>query len=685
MPEEALTPADSLNSDGYDLPAVVWTIDRELAIRSFFVFGSDGAAGGDAPGKISLYECLRGEHGNGAAVTAQRRALEGASVAFAIAQGDRRLRAFVQPMTNAQGTVGAAGCAFEATARARAAELLQRSEETLTLAQAAAHLGYWSRDFITGDVFCSTELCALFGIPPASRPTPEVLWRHIHPEDRLALEAAMDVACEERRTFVLDTRLIRADGGERWVHHRGKITYAGDRPIRAVGTVLDITVRKRAEERSARHARYDDLTNLPSRELLVDRLQQTLLRAEERASPMAVLYVDFDRFKVINGTLGHAVGDQFLRMVAPRLVAAVPEADPEGVGRVGGDEFVVVLPSIDSAGDAASVAERIVAAFAKPVALEGRELYSSARVGISIYPDDGTTPEELIRSADAALARADRAHPGTRFYAPATRERAIDRLELEDELHRAFAKSEFALHYQPIVDRYERPVALEALLRWEVRDRGTIEPERFIPLCEETGLIVPLGRWVITHAIAQVARWQREGLGPLRLALNISGRQVHDPELETTLAGALREHGLDANFVELEITESVVMADVAGWRRLIASLKRLGVRIALDDFGTGYSALSHLKHFDVDALKIDRTFVRDLPFDRGDAAIISAIVALGRSMGLGVVAEGIETAEQAELLRQLGCDEMQGYYFAKPMPPRILERALRGWSVARTH
>lgn len=679
MPEEALSASDGSPALGvHDLPAAVWTIDRDSAVGSFFVFGGDEAACDEA----SLHAALSGATANAAAVAAQRQALAGASVAFEFTHGQRRFRAFVQPTTNAQGISGAAGCAFDATQRARAAVSLQRSEETLALAQAAAHLGYWSRDFITGDVFCSDELCALFGIPPLAQTTPEVLWRFIHPEDRLALEVAMDVACEERRTFVLDTRVVRADGGERWVHHRGKITYAGERPIRAIGTVLDITARKRAEERSARHARYDDLTNLPSRELLLERLQQTLLRAQESASRVAVLYVDFDRFKVINGTLGHAVGDQFLRMVAPRLVAAVPEA--EGVGRVGGDEFVIVLPAIGSAGDAAHVAERIVAAFAKPVALEGRELYSSASVGISMYPDDGATPEELIRSADAALARADGARPGTRFYAPATHERAIDRLELEHGLHGAFARSEFALHYQPIVDRYERPVAVEALLRWEHPDKGAIEPERFVPLCEETGLIVPLGRWVITHAIAQVARWQHAGLGPLRLALNISGRQVLDPELPATLAGALREYGLEANFVDLEITESVVMADVPAWRRLIASLKRLGVRIALDDFGTGYSALAHLKHFDVDALKVDRMFVRDLPRDRGDAAIVSAIVALGRSMGLRVVAEGIETAEQAELVRRLGCDEMQGYYFARPMPPRLLETTVRGWGVART-
>ena len=682
MAKEALAANDPSPLPGsHGLPALVWTVDRGLAVRTFFAFAA-GEVARDAAGRRSLEDTVSGSLADGAALAAHRRALGGATVAFEIVLEGRRFEAFVQPLIDdVRRIVGAVGCAFDATGHDRTSASLRESEETLAIAEAAAHLGYWSRDLATGDVFWSDQLFALCGIAPQAA-TPALLWRFIHPEDRIALEAALEVASEEARTFVLDTRLIRADGGESWVHHRGKFAYERGRAVRAIGTVFDITARKRAEERSARAARYDDLTNLPSRELMLDQLQGTLLRAQQNAARMAVLYVDFDRFKAINGTLGHAVGDQFLQMVAPRLVAAVPEA--ESVARVGGDEFVIVLPVIESTGDAARVAERITEAFAKPVALDGRELYSSASVGISIYPEDGATPEELVRSADAARPRTERAGAGTRFYAPATHERAIGRLELEHDLHRAYANSEFALQYQPIVGHDERPVAVEALLRWEHPEQGAIEPDRFIPICEETGLIVPLGRWVIGTAIAQLARWHGNGLPSLRLALNISGRQVLDPDLTTSLAEALHEHGIDANLVELEITESVVMADVSGWRRLFADLRRLGVRIALDDFGTGYSALSYLKHFEVDSLKIDRAFVRDLPFDRGDAAIVSAVVALGRSLGLRVVAEGVETADQAELLRRLGCDELQGYYFASPMAPQALEGALLGWKSART-
>jgi EAL domain-containing protein (putative c-di-GMP-specific phosphodiesterase class I) len=302
-------------------------------------------------------------------------------------------------------------------------------------------------------------------------------------------------------------------------------------------------------------------------------------------------------------------------------------------------------------------------------------------VGISVYPDDGALPDELIRSAEAALYRAKDAGHGTfRFYAAVTHARAVDRLGLEHALRRAYEREEFVLHYQPIVDRYERPVGVEALLRWTDRELGPIGPDAFIPLCEEIGLIVPLGRWVVRRALEQLAAWNAIGLNHLRMALNISGRQILDPTLTTWLREAVVQTGVSPNQVELEITESVVMGDVPGARSVIADLRAFGLRVSLDDFGTGYSSLSYLKHFNVDALKIDRTFVRDLPHDRGDSAIVSAVVALGHAMGLHVVAEGVETAEQAAYVGRLGCDEMQGYYFAKPMPPAALERVLRAWT-----
>jgi diguanylate cyclase (GGDEF)-like protein len=549
--------------------------------------------------------------------------------------------------------------------------------ETLALAEAAAHLGTWHHDYITGSYGWSDqlyEICAR--TDRETPPTPGLLLEYVHEHDRLALEAAIEFARDERRPFAVDTRLVGDDGVERWVQHRGHFSYSGRRTIRALGTVQDVTQRKRAEERLAYRVNYDELTGLPNRKLLADRLQQAVLQANHSGSTVAVLYVDLDRFKSINDTLGHEVGNAFLRVVTPRLVEAVRDTDT--VARSGGDEFIAVLSGLTSIGEAARIAERVVESFAKPVTVGDRELYSSASVGIAVFPDDGETPGELIRSAEAALYRAkERGYGSFRFYSTVTHGRAVDRLELEHALRRGFERDEFALHYQPLVDRFGRFVAVEALLRWSDPKLGAVGPDEFVPLCEEIGLIVPLGRWVIRTALEQLAAWNALGGDRLRMALNISGRQVLDPTLPSFLRDVVLETGVGFEQVELEMTESVVMGDVAGARSVIAELRALGASVSLDDFGTGYSSLSYLKHFDVDALKIDRTFVRDLPHDRGDAAIVTAVVALGHAMGLRVVAEGVETAEQMAIVTRLGCDEMQGFHFSRPLPPEKLERFLR--------
>jgi diguanylate cyclase (GGDEF)-like protein len=668
----------NLSQIAASLSAAAWLTDSRL-VRQCVV----GLPGAPREPSAAASAAFFGIEEDSVPVVAHRRALAGDSVSYEVNFGDRTFRAFVQPRAAEDGSVvGVLGFAFEAGQEAHEIRELRRSQETLTLAQAAAHLAHWVRDAATGETTWSGEMYLLCGLVPGSVvPSWSLLADHVHPGDVLALEAAIDVAREERRPFLIDTRIVGSDGTLRWVQHRGTHVYEGDRPVRAIGTLLDITVRKRAEDELARKAYYDELTGLPNRKLLADRLRIALVQSQHSGERLAVLSLDLDRFKSINGTLGHETGDRFLRAVAARLKEAVRESDI--VARVGGDEFVLVLFEIPSLAEPARVAERIVATFAKPVAVEERELYSSASVGISIYPDDADTAGELMRVADTALARAKYVGPGTfRFYARAMHERAVDQLQLEHDLHRAFERSEFALHFQAIVDRTNRPVAVEALLRWEHPQLGTIGPERFIPLCEETGLIVPLGRWVIRNAVAELARWRASGLPRLRLALNISSRQIVDPELPETLAAAMKESGCDPSDLELEITESAALADVPSARRFIRYLKALGMRIALDDFGTGYSSLSHLKHFDVDCLKIDQTFIRDLAHDRGDAAIVSAIVALGRALELNIVAEGVETAEQAAIARRLGCEELQGYYFAKPLSAAAFQRRLRDWGTA---
>jgi diguanylate cyclase (GGDEF)-like protein/PAS domain S-box-containing protein len=575
--------------------------------------------------------------------------------------------------------VGVSGIAVDSTSERQMLLEVQRSQEALQLAQSAARLGSWTYEYATDTVAWSGEMFAISGLPVGHPLTATTLRELVHADDRSALDAALEVAREERSSFAIDTRLVRADGTERWVAHRGRYSFDAGGVERVIGTVLDIDARKRAEEHLAYQANYDALTGLPNLKLLTDRINMEILRGQTHDTQFALVFVDLDRFKQINDTLGSEIGDTFLGIVAARLAESVRDCDI--VGRVGSDAFLIVLPGITSVRDPAAVSERIVAAFQYPIELGTRSLYSSASVGISLYPEDGESAAALIRAADSARLRNAGDGRGTyRFYAASTHARAMDRLDLEQGLFRAFERGEFALNYQPIVDRFERPVAVEALLRWESPERGIVMPDRFIPLCEEIGLIVPLGKWVIRRALEQLASWRAEGLPPLRIALNISGRQMIDTNFVAALAEALADTATTPGLVELELTESVIMSDLPAARRMIAELKSLGVRISLDDFGTGYSTLAYLKHFAADALKIDRAFVRDLPHDRGDSAIVSAVVALGHAMGLAVVAEGVETAEQAALVRRLGCDEMQGYHFAAPLAPDRVASVVRAWS-----
>jgi diguanylate cyclase (GGDEF)-like protein/PAS domain S-box-containing protein len=660
----------------------VWTVDDRLVIRSSrgSFLESIGHAP-DAANGLTLAEYLKARNDSDAVIAGHLRALAGEDVALELAYQRRVFfRVYLAPLRDEGGSiVGVRGLAVDSTGEHRMLDAVHRSQEALQLAQSAARLGSWTHDVRSGTVHWSGEMFALCGLPGGAAITATTLFDVVHPHDRSALEAALDVAREERTSFAIDTRLVRADGTERWVAHRGRFAFDDDGLDRVIGTVLDIDARKRAEEHLTYQANYDALTGLPNRRMLTDRIDLEILRAQVEESQFAVLYVDLDRFKQINDTLGHDIGDRFLGIVAKRLCDSLRDGDI--VGRVGGDEFLIVLPGISGIRDPAVVAERIVAAFGHPIELGSRSLYSSASVGISVFPDDGDTSGALVRAADSARSRGAGESRGTyRFYAASAHARSVDRLELEQELRRAYERGEFALAYQPIVDRFERPVGVEALLRWESPERGTVMPDRFIPLCEEIGLIVPLGKWAMRRGLQQLAQWREAGLPPLRLALNISGRQMVDAKFVESLAEAINETRTPASLVELELTESVIMSDLPAARRMIAELKSLGVRIALDDFGTGYSTLSYLKHFAADALKIDRTFVRDLPHDRGDSAIVSAVVALGHAMGLSVVAEGVETAEQAAVVRRLGCDEMQGFYFAMPLSAQNVPGVVRAWS-----
>jgi diguanylate cyclase (GGDEF)-like protein len=379
------------------------------------------------------------------------------------------------------------------------------------------------------------------------------------------------------------------------------------------------------------------------------------------------MFLDLDRFKVINDTLGHQVGDELLREVACRLNSVVRETD--FVARLGGDEFVVILPAITQPADAALVATKIIAALSTPVQVDDNDLHTSPSIGISIFPADGPDGDTILKHADTAMYHAKAAGRNNyQFYAPEMNKAAIERLEIERKLRHAIDRNELALCFQPQFKAQSRcPTGVEALLRWHHPVDGLITPDRFIPVAEETGLIVPIGEWVLATACREMKRWIDAGLKPVRMAVNVSARQLRRRDFCETVAGVLAETGLPAELLELEITESSVMENPEEAIEILQRIGAMGVSLAIDDFGTGYSSLAYLKLFPIDHLKIDRSFVRDIEFDLNDRAIAFGTIALAHSLGLNVIAEGVETEDQLELLRFNGCDEVQGYLFSKPL------------------
>ena len=430
----------------------------------------------------------------------------------------------------------------------------------------------------------------------------------------------------------------------------------------------EIGERQQAEERVLHQANHDALTGLPNRRLLLDRLGQALALAHRESHHVAVLFMDLDRFKTINDSLGHMAGDALLQTVAQRLSASLREGDT--VSRLGGDEFVVVLPRLDEPKAAEKVAIKLVEALAPPFQLGGQELRVSASIGISLFPEDGRDTEALLRNADSAMYHAkDMGRNNYQFFMEQMNVAAAERLRLENDLHRALERREFELHYQPRISVASGGACgIEALIRWRRPERGLVPPGQFIPLAEDTGLIVAIGEWVIDVACRQAVAWCAAGLPHLPVAVNLSPRQFRHSNLVGTVAQALGRHGWPSNLLELEITEGVLMQHTDETLKTLEALNRLGVGLAIDDFGTGYSSLSYLKRFPVDCLKIDQSFVRDITVDPEDAAIVTAIIGLAHSLGLAVVAEGVETPNQLAFIREAGCDEAQGYHFSRPMP-----------------
>jgi diguanylate cyclase (GGDEF)-like protein/PAS domain S-box-containing protein len=430
----------------------------------------------------------------------------------------------------------------------------------------------------------------------------------------------------------------------------------------------DITERKANEKRIEFLAYRDVLTGLPNRLLLQDRFDQALTYAERNEQKVALLFLDMDNFKTINDSLGHAVGDALLKEVAHRLGECVRETDT--ISRQGGDEFLIVLPDMRGADAITPVLLKIREQLQLPFEFDGNELSTSVSIGVAIYPDDGRDFETLLKKADTAMYRAkDEGRNSYRFFDEQMNTEAVDHLQLKNGLRRALAKSEFVLHYQPQIDlKSGTVVGAEALIRWNHPEQGMVPPGRFISLAEDSGLIVPMGDWVVHEACRQAVAWRTAGLQPLVMGVNLSAVQFKRGDVEQTVRHALTQTGLDPHLLELELTESILIHNTEQVLATVQRLKALGVKLSIDDFGTGYSSLSYLKRFDVDKLKIDQTFIRDLASDPDDEAIIFAIVQMARSLNLKTIAEGVETAETLKRLKQFRCDEAQGYYFAKPMP-----------------
>jgi len=458
-----------------------------------------------------------------------------------------------------------------------------------------------------------------------------------------------------------------------------QVLNADGQPENYIAIFSDISERKKSRERIDFLAHHDSLTELPNRALLNDRLEMAINTAKRRGEKVGILFIDLDRFKNINDSLGHTAGDQILRQTAARLSAAVRTDDT--VARLGGDEFVVLLPRVRDERSLAEVAIKLREELLLPYILEDMPLHLSPSIGIAVYPDDGDTPSTLIKNADAAMYLAkEKGRNNYQFYTPVLNARTLDRLKLEYDLRSALEQGQFELHYQPqIVAGSKTLYGAEALVRWRHPERGLVPPNHFIPLAEEIGLIIPLGAWVIAEAARQVNAWHQTGFADLVVSVNISALQFHQAGFLAEVQGLLAQAGTQPSSLELELTESMLMSDMEVSIQVLQAFRDLGYRIAIDDFGTGFSCLNYLRRLPVNILKIDQSFVRDMQTDGASLAIVTSIIRLAESLGMETIAEGVETAEEVAVLASQGCRLMQGYHFSKPLPPAQFEVWLQQW------
>ena len=568
------------------------------------------------------------------------------------------------------------GIYTDITERKKAESELQSLSERLSLAAAVAKVGVWDWDLAGNTMMWDATMFEIYGVPPIV-PMPYESWAAaVDPLDLPKVEATLQRVIAEKGQGFTELRIARADGAVRFVsmaeravlNERGKV-------IRVIGVNMDVTEHKEAEEalrNSEAHlsysAQHDYLTGLPNRMLFNDRVNQAIVYAPRVDKKLAVLFLDLDGFKHINDSLGHPIGDKLLQSIAKRLVNCVRATDT--VSRQGGDEFVVLLSEMALSEDAAITARRMLQAIAEVHSIDQHDLHVTASIGVSVYPDDGQDAETLIKNADTAMYQAkENGRQNYQFFKPAMNVRAVARQSIEESLRRALGRQEFSLVYQPMVNLKSGEITgAEALLRWTHPERGPISPAKFIPVAEDSGLIMAIDKWVLREACTQARGWADAGLRSITMSVNVSAMEFRNDKFLEGIFATLKETGLDPKFLELELTESVLMKRPAATETILKILRARGVRLAVDDFGTGYSSLNYLRKFSMDILKIDQSFIRRITTDPDEASIVTAMINMGRSLNLRVVAEGVETQKELEFVQSRQCDEAQGYYFSRALP-----------------
>ncbi len=574
---------------------------------------------------------------------------------------------------------------------------LHISQNQLAKTQELAKIGNWQIDFKSDEFNCSSEACILLGLGSNDdRPLLEHFFSTIVPQDRQRVKQTLEKAIEDKKSTSIEYQICSSDTDKKYILNKSQMIYdEQSHPVMMLGIVQDVSQLKQAEEEIRFLAFYDGLTGLANRMLFMDRLEQTIEGATRHKKHFALLFLDLDNFKGINDSLGHHIGDLLLIKIAENIKKSIRGSDSATrlgdanpyensvIARLGGDEFTILVTELNDPESAAVIARRLLRTIPTTHNFEGNDVSITTSIGISVFPEDGNKAEILLKNADTAMYHAKSEGRNTyQFFMDSMNKAALERFSIDRDLKKALQNNEFVLHYQPQIDLITREiVGAEALIRWYHPHRGMIPPDRFIPIAEESGMIIDINKWVLRTAGLQSKLWIEQGYESLTVAINLSGYKLASQNIVQSVESALKEINFSASRMEIEITENILMQDNEETIATLNKLKDFNLKLALDDFGTGYSSLSYLTSFPVDTIKIDRSFVMGCTTQKNNLVIIKAIIAMGHSLGKKIIAEGIETEEQYHFLRELGCEEGQGYFFSHPVPPAEFEKLLKKGSI----